>query len=697
MKLLTELFLITLAILTLAIKGICQTPLVNESEKIVEDKIENIAENVSNDLDFNELTENLIYFLENPINLNQAKREDFFNLTLLSDIQINNLINYIENYEELLSIYELQMINGFNDLTISKILPFVIVESVRKDEKIRFNEIFKNGRKNMLIYYSSVLEKQKGYSNISDEELIKNPNQRYLGSPFRLYTKFKYNYKNYFQIGFTADKDAGEEFFKGSQRRGFDFYSAHISLKNDSWLKSVVIGDYQAQFGQGLTLWSGLGFSKNFDVSLVKKYPRGIKAYSSTNEFGFLRGLGTTLRYSNFDISLFLSSKKIDANISGIDTISNEISYITSFQETGYHRTYNELFDKNAITENIIGGNILFNKNQFQVGVTGYKSNYSSPLIKNTELYNKFEFNGNSNTNFGSNFNYLILPFNFFGEISLSQNLKKSYLLGLQANIENRMLLGFLYRYYDVEFQNIKSNAFGENSKNSNEQGIYLGTVYFIAKRWVVSAYCDFYEFPWLRYRNDAPSVGSEYFAKINYKHSCRLNLYLQFREKIKSQNSSTSYIIKQPESTIKRNLRLNMSLTPNDEISLNSRLEWCIFKKGNYYNNNGFLIYQDVSYKFQSYPIKLSARFAIFDTDSYDERIYAYESDVLYAFSIPSYYYKGSRVYILLNYDINKNIDFWLRYSQTYYIDKNVVSSGLDEIIGNTKSEFKAQLMIRF
>lgn len=692
-----RLILFEIAILLINIKVYCQVTLVNESEKIAEDKIESIAESSNNELDLNELTENLFYFTENPVNLNDTNKDNLSKLALLTDIMIYNLQNYINNYGQLRSIYELQMVNGFNDFTISKILPFVCVEQVIKDDGIRFSDMYKNGKYNLLIYNSKIIEEQKGYSKISEAELTKNPNQRYLGSPYRLYTKLRYNFKNQFQFGFTADKDAGEELFKGSQSKGFDFYSAHVYLKNNTWLRSLIIGDFQAQFGQGLTLWTGLGFSKTNDVTSVKKYQLGIKPYSSTNENGFLRGLGTTIRYKKFDFSIILSSNKVDANIGEIDTNTNEVFYVTSIQETGYHRTINELSDKNAITENICGGNILYNSKQFQLGLTAYKSNYSSPLIINSELYNRFEFNGSSNTNWGSNFNYLILPLNLFGEISFSQNQKKSYILGLQANIENRTLIGFLFRDYDMGFQNFKSNAFGENSKNSNERGIYLSFEYFLSRNLNISSYCDFFEFPWLRYRNDAPSVGSEYFIKANYKYRRNLNLYLLYREKNKTQNSNVSEKIKQPEPTKKRNIRLNLSLSPSDIITLNSRLEWCILEKGNNYNNDGFLIYQDFNYKLPNYPVKLSVRYAIFDIDSYDERIYAYENDVLYSFSFPSYYYKGSRFYLLLKFDINKNTDLWLKYSKTFYINKNVVGSGLDEINGNTKSEIKTQLIIKF
>ncbi|MFO7843182.1 MAG: helix-hairpin-helix domain-containing protein, partial [Bacteroidales bacterium] len=109
-----------------------------------------------------------------------------------------------------------------------------------------------------------------------------------------------------------------------------------------------------------------------------------------------------------------------------------------------------------------------------------------------------------------------------------------------------------------------------------------------------------------------------------------------------------------------------------------------------------GYMVYQDIFYDLLKIPLSLNTRFAVFDTESYNTRIYAYESDILYAFSIPAYYSKGTRFYFNLKYTLAEFIDLWIRYSQTYYADKDVISSGLNQISGNTKSEIKAQLRFK-
>ena len=347
--------------------------------------------------------------------------------------------------------------------------------------------------------------------------------------------------------------------------------------------------------------------------------------------------------------------------------------------------------------ETLFGSNITFKRNNFKIGATAYRTIFNTALIKDVQLYNKFDFQGKENTNYGFNYNYLIYPFNFFGEFAASHNGGLAYLGGLQTNLDPRFSFSMIYRNYQKDYQNLKSIAFGENSRNANESGIFMGVDVGLAPKWTVSAYTDFFSFPWLKYRTDAPSKGSEYLIKLNYEPSKRVELYLQFREKNKVINASAPLIISYLDDTKKQNLRFNISYFASNNVTLKNRIEFIKYEVGDNYNHNGFLIYQDITYKFDKIPVRLSARYALFDTDTYEERMYAYESDVLYAFSIPAYYYKGSRFYLMAKYDVSKNIDLWLRYATTFFSGKNIIGSGLDEIQGSSKSDIKVQLMIKF
>jgi hypothetical protein len=96
--------------------------------------------------------------------------------------------------------------------------------------------------------------------------------------------------------------------------------------------------------------------------------------------------------------------------------------------------------------------------------------------------------------------------------------------------------------------------------------------------------------------------------------------------------------------------------------------------------------------------PIEITARYGIFDTDSYNSKIYTFENDVLYSFSVPALYKKGSRAYLIIDYSINKHIEVWARIAQTFYTNQNIQSPGsITEINAPTKTEIKLQVRFKW
>ena len=497
-------------------------------------------------------------------------------------------------------------------------------------------------------------------------------------------------------MGITAEKDQGEEFFKGSQPNGFDFYSAHLLLKDIGPVKTIVLGDYYAQFGQGLVLCSGYSFGKSSLVTNTRKRAQGLKKYSSADENLFFRGAGATIRFKSFDFTAFVSKKKIDANITRIDSLSEQIQEVSSLQTSGEHAYPSELTDRKALPENIFGCNVSLNRDKFRIGITGIKYTYGASLLKTPNVYNQYDFSGNSNSNVGSDFQLIIKDVTLFGEAALSENGGKSFLSGMLFNLSTQINMALMYRNYERNYQNMFSSAFGENSVNANEHGFYVGTTIFPYAKWRISAYYDLFTFPWLRYGSYAPSKGSDYLVELSYSPSRYVNIQARYKQKVKAENipSTIPTIIDGIEDVTTSKSRFHISYKLSRVLEMRNRLEWITYNKYPK-TEHGFMIYQDIIFKPVSIPITLSTRYCIFDTDGYDSRLYEYENDVLYAFSVPAVYDKGTRFYINLKYSISKNIDLWLRYSQTYYSNTEIIGSGLTQINGNKKSEIKIQLRL--
>jgi len=218
--------------LFISIQGFAQTP-EEEKNQIIEQRIEYLTDTEeSSDVDYTQVFEQLNYYFDHPINLNRASSSELRELSLLTDIQINNLISHIEKNGKLMTLEELQTVQGFNLNTIKLLLPFIKVNADVDSPQLTFNDLLTKGENQLFIRLDRVLEEKKGFSPTTDSALLASPNSRYMGDRNRLYTRYKYNYGNHISFGFTADKDAGEEFFKGAQQQGFDFYSAHFFLRN---------------------------------------------------------------------------------------------------------------------------------------------------------------------------------------------------------------------------------------------------------------------------------------------------------------------------------------------------------------------------------------------------------------------------------------------------------------------------------
>jgi len=285
----------------------------------------------------------------------------------------------------------------------------------------------------------------------------------------------------------------------------------------------------------------------------------------------------------------------------------------------------------------------------------------------------------------------------FFGETAISQNLAFGSLNGVLIQLNDRITTSVLHRKYEPDYQALNSNSFSESSDNSNENGIYFASEIFLFKNISVSAYFDTYSFPWLKHQINLPSKGSEYSLQCRLFHR-NINMYFRYKHELKPQNlDCENQTIEAVGTTIISKFRYHISYEVAKNISLRNRIEYMIFDEENKSRELGYLLFQDIRYQFSKTPLSLVFRYAIFDTESWNSRIYTYENDVLYAFSVPAFYSKGTRTYLLLKYSPYNKISFWLRLSRTYYSDKETIGSGLDEIDGNTKTELKMMCRIKF
>jgi hypothetical protein len=665
--------------------------------EIIQQRVELISEQLeSEELDLTNLLEALNYYYDHPINLNSASIEDLKALELLSDIQIANLHLHIKQFGKLISQYELQSLKYWDLQTILLIMPFVRVDDRLDQVHVSLKEALKYGRFEMFLRYQRIPESKSGYEKVSDSVRLLS-NKYYWGNPDRYYTRLRFSYRNNLSVGVTAEKDPGEQFFRGAQKNGFDFYSAHAFYSGGKYLKTVAIGDYQVQIGQALNLWSGYAFGKTADVTNIKKNAQSLRPYTSVDENRFLRGIATELAYKNFSLVLFGSIKK--ANAAPIaDSTLEDLEFVSSIDLSGFHRTNSEIAKRRQLTERIFGGNLKYTKNNFTFGLASISQGYDKPYIKSLRPYNQFDFRGKNFVTTSMDYSYVWKNFNFFGEVShASFSNGFAMIQGLLLALDSKTSLSLMYRNYGKNYQSLYNNGFAETSVTQNEKGLFIGLKNKFSSAWSMNTYLDVFRMPWLKFQVDAPSKGYEYLSQLNYKPNKIMEVYARFRQQVRQKNSRNDFDVTPIEDVIQRNYRLNFSYQVYEGVQLKSRIEYVTINRESNIPEQGMIFTQDVLIKLKSSPFDVALRYALFDTDSYDARLYSFETNALYVFSVPAYYYQGSRAYITLRYSFLRKCDLWIRYGAFVYSNRSSLSSGAERINGNTKSDITVQFRMAF
>jgi len=668
-----------------------------EKSEVVQQRIEFIAEQLeTEEIDLTNIIEQLNYYFDHPLNLNSALAEELEELNLLSSVQINDLLLHRKAYGKFISIYELQSLEYWDLQTIQLVLPFVRVDDRLENLHISLKEALDQGNYELFLRYQVTPEEKKGYVPVPDSVLTSS-NNHYYGNPDRYYTRFRYSYRTNISLGVTAEKDAGEEFFAGSQPNGFDFYSAHAFYKGGKYLKAIVVGDYQIQIGQGLSLWSGYAFGKTADVTNIKRSAIPIRPYTSVDETRFLRGAAVDLGLENVSMTLFGSVKKVDATLFA-DSLYDDLEFVSSINLSGLHRTNSEIARKDALTERIGGANLRYRSRNFQVGLAGVYQGYDKEFNKTIQPYNQFDFRGKEMMALSCDYNWAVRNFNFFGELARSSfSGDWANMHGVLFSMDPRASFSILYRNYQKGYQTFYNAGFSEGSNTQNESGIYAGMKLKLNSDWSLNSYVDLFKFPWMKYQVDAPSEGHEIMIQPTFKPNKQLEIYGRYREQLRQKNSRDSDgTVTEIENVLQRNYRLNLSYAISEVFTIKSRIEYVTIVRPSNDPEKGMIITQDVLFKPKNLPFDLSLRYALFDTDSYDSRIYTYENNALYVFAVPAYYYQGSRAYILVRYSFFKHCDLWVRFGTFIYNNRDSIGSGAEEVLGSKKSELTFQLRIK-
>jgi hypothetical protein len=614
------------------------------------------------------------HYRKHPLNLNEAGEDELRSLGFLSALQVHHFLQYRLLLGKFLSVYELQAVPSWDLVTIKRLLPYI-----RVDDTPALGEGLKaavgKAEKQLFVRASRVLERARGY-----ERDISNG---YLGGPDHLLLQFRARYKNLVQYGFTAEKDAGEQFFKGTSK-GFDFYSFHFFFARQGRIKTLAVGDFAVNMGQGLIQWNSMGFQKSAGVMMVKREAAVLLPYRSAGEFYFNRGAGITLKEGRAAATFFASVRKTGATVSD----ENNGSF-TSFHTSGYYRTLSEAAKKNKTGILSAGMVFKYSGKATDIGMNAVMHHFGGKLEEGGEPYNKFRLSGRQWYNVSLDYSHTYRNLHLFGEVAVAPGFYPALVQGCLLAVDSKVDISLVYRNIHPRYQALFGNAFTDNAAPSNEEGLFTGIIIRPAQRWQLNAYADIYRFPWLRYRVDAPGGGKDYLVQLVFQPDRRSELYLRYKSGVRGGNEEdgvTNYVTGQTH----RNLRLHFSGKLSRLAELRCRFELCWYEKAKTVQE-GFTGYVEGRVELPG-GAAANMRLQYFETGS-DSPLYAYESDVLYGSGTRVFSGKGFRYYLNFTFVLSRKISLWIRWAQFLYPGEEQNGSGMELIRAGHKTETRMQI----
>ena len=655
----------------------------DSTDTSAEDEIESAVEVIDPESgeSVEELAEFLQYLAQNPVNINRADVEELLSIPAMNLRTANAILAYRKEkpFEE---ISELTDVRGIGAKTYERIAPFVTVGSgaeLAGDLFLSRAYWMQNQKVEFISRYQQVIETQEGFRD----------GGTYLGNPIKLYQRLNYS-SRHLSANLTQDHDPGEP-FEGTL--GYDFNSFHVAVQDVGPVGQLIVGDFAVNVGQGLVLWNGGSFGKGRNViDGVDKSERGIRPYRSAVEARFQRGVALQMG-DDFETSVFYSSRSVSA--SQLDSLS--IRFPT---QSGLYRTETERERRYNVDQMFTGGRFRYRFTNGWIGATAYYTKFSQPIGTTGAVYQTFDFTGDEAAVGGIDMHYYWDSASIFGEFGRSKNGGMGWIQGVKWEIDEQNELSAVYRWYEKDFQSVYGSGFGETSSNpQNEQGFYLGYKVIPNERLTIQTYIDSYNFPTPRFRLDQPGRGFDWLMsnEFEFNEVTDFSLLLRFEKQTAEQDFDLPNGVADVRSgeEARANVRFDISHTINRKVRLRNRVEtvrYTAFGEEEY----GWLIYQDLRW-IPTSKIRIDMRYTLFDTESFDSRIYQYENDLLYTFSNPVLNGEGQRTYVLVKYSPFEFMDIWLKWGTFIYENVFTVGSGNDEVRGNSRNRIGAQVRLSF
>ncbi len=667
--------LIILALLIAHAAVVAQDPVPTDTLTIPQElELEQVLEDVTLDAEDSQLIDLLTFLAENPLDLNTASEDELLQIPGLTPLAIHQIITQREQ-RRFASVDELRGLDIIDDDVFARVRPFLTVEAMQRTPAVALVRA-------LTVRHRTVrdLQERAGFQTGA-----------FAGSPYKIYNRLVARSREFngssVAVGLLTEKDAGEQSLT-------DFVAGYADIRLSNIATRVVLGDFTVEAAEGLVFWRSIGFSKGSEViSSVRKGGIGIRPYLSTDENWYFRGVAAEAEVAGVQVSGFYSRKPLHA------TVSSD-GVITSFDASGLFRTTSERAKRFTARHELYGGRVVASLLRgLVIGGGGYTATFSHEV--SPRQVGVFGFRGSSTSMVGLDVGYTTRALNLFSEVARSYTQAIGAIGGMIVRAAPGIDVAVALRYYPKDFVSLYGYGFGESSNTQNESGFYTGMRMRVGSWLRVSTYYDQFRFPWRTRSLRMPTAGNDFLLLFEPRPSRRTNMQIQFRSRNRPANEALAdefaRTVRIDGERWQKNYRVTFEYRPSITFRWRSRVE--VVNVG--YSSSsrverGMLVFQDM----RTHPLPkmlVDARVIVFETDSFDSRVYEFESDLRGTFSNPALFGKGVRWYVVARYEVMKAVDVSMKYAQTIKSGVRTLSSGTSLIQGDLDNRLSVQLDVVF
>jgi len=610
---------------------------------------------------------------EAPIDINTATWKDLERVPFLSAQQIEDICYYVYRYGPLQTEGELAMIPSLDTPRRNLLKCFIFFgQPVVKDTLPDIGTIVTTGKHELTGMMKIPTYKRAGDKN------------GYRGYNLKHFIRYTFNYRDHVKAGFVGAQDSGEPFFANKNSWGYDYYSFYLQLKNIGRLQSLVVGRYRLRFGMGLVMNNNLMLGKLPTIDNLARSTNVISGHSSRMDIPYLQGAAATVNVAkNIDLTAFASYRSIDG------TMNKDSASFATWVTTGYHRTDAELAKKNNVKTWAAGGHIAWRNRAWRLGFTGYAAGFDKELKPNTNVgYRKYYAAGKNFWNISADYGYVTPKFAFQGETATGDCGAIATINSVSYTPSTSLRVLAIQRFYSYKYYTLYGKSFSDNGYVRNESGVLLGGSWEVAGGLTVMGYTDYCYFPWKRYQTSDASHSWDNVLQATYQTS-KTTFLLRYRLKRREKDNEDKTAL-----IWETTHRGRFSVHYEDGLwwsKTQADIAYCTYKDKSF----GWMLSEQAG--IQQDWWRIYGIVGYFNTDDYSSRLYVYERGLLYNFYMPSYYGEGLHFAVLGRADFGKHWMAMLKLSTTKYFDRDVISSGLQQIDASAQTDIELMLRYKF